>query len=220
MTFRWDYTKWSFFDQCPARYHYRYVLREPEGKPSPQLLHGREMHAAAEKLLAGTPWPETLKLHPAAARVMSEVVAHEDRLIEHKITLNRDWQMVKPGGPNVWLTVKMDVAYQTDDGGLLHIIDWKTGKTRAESYSEQLDLYRLTAASIWTAPRIRVAIVNLDDGKVVATEAERADALASKDKWIERATAMETERDFAPKPNAFCQWCPFAASNGGKCRYG
>lgn len=220
VAFKWDYTRWSFYDQCPFKYHEKYIARQPEGKPSAALLNGRKAHDFMEKFLKNEAWAGGYNVHVGAAGAVKEVIAQEDKLIEHKITLNRDWVMVPNKAPTVWLTLKMDVVYQSEDMEKLDIVDWKTGRTKADTYGEQLDLYRLVAATVWTTPWITAKIVNLDDGKTVGETMSREDALRSRDKWIERATQMETEQAFPMKPNAFCDWCPFGKSKGGRCRYG
>lgn len=220
--FKWDHTKWSTYDQCPLKYLGQWIERWPQGPVSPALLKGRRGHTAVENIIkAGV--PDVYGVHPKAMRAVAHVIAQEDKIIEHKITLNRDWEMVPNKSSFVWLTVKMDVAYKAtppDDKTQLHVIDWKTGKTRALEYFEQLDLYRLVAAIAWPADKYLASIVNLDDGGIVDEEKTRAESLASRDKWTERATAMETETRFEPKPNKYCDWCPFANSKGGRCRYG
>lgn len=218
--FKWDYTKWSFFDTCPFKYHQKYVARMPEGPPSEALLKGRRAHDTVEHMLKSAA-PDVYGIHPRALPAIQHVATQGDALIEKKITLSRTWQQVPNGTPGVWLTIKMDAVYKNEEANLLHLIDWKTGKTRAAEYMEQLDLYRHVGATLWDAGHYLASVVNLDDGKITdSDQMTRAQALQSRDKWIERATQLETETRFEPKPNKFCDWCPFGKSKGGGCRYG
>lgn len=215
---KWDYTKWSTYAQCPYKYAATYVWRYPQGPAHPALLKGRRAHTAVENIIKHGA-EDVYGVHPKAMLAVRHVIAQEDKIIESKLTFNRTWQMVKNGVPEVWLTVKMDAVYQIPE--YVHPIDWKTGKTRANAYGEQLDLYRLVSAIMWPSPLYMSSIVNVDDGKITDGDPlTREQALASRDKWTERATTMETDTVFEPKPNEYCFNCPFGNSKGGRCRYG
>lgn len=219
MSFRWDYTRWSTWQKCPAQYQFRYVDRLPEGPPSEFFVRGRKAHREVERMfMATTVYKPDYEIHPAAARVIQEVAAHEDRLIEYSAKLDTKWSLTR-GLP--WLTAKMDAVYQTDDGEKLHIIDWKTGTSKDSSYSDQLDLYGAVAASIWTTPAIVTSIVNLDTGRVSEQVLQRDDALQRRPVWEQRAAALAADREFLPRPGVHCQWCPFGATKiAGGCKYG
>lgn len=224
MAFKWDATKWSFYDQCPFKYAAKWVWKFPEAPASEAILKGRRGHVAVENMILHGA-EDVYGVHPKALPAIQHVIAQEDKLIESKLTFSRAWEMVPNKHSDVWLTIKMDVVYRAtflepDAVTRVHVIDWKTGKTKAAAYKDQLDLYRLTAATAFPADRYLASIVNVDDGKITEDEQGRAEVLQSRDKWIERATMMETDSKFEPKPNAFCSWCPFANSRGGRCRYG
>ena len=132
--------------------------------------------------------------------------------------LSQDWSMtnIKPG----WLVIKCDVVYQSDDMTEVTIDDWKTGKTKNAAYAEELDLYRCAAAHIWSVDRYRIRLVNVDDGKITEQTCTRAEALASREKWDERATLMAVESEWLPRPNQWCRTCAYANSSGGICKFG
>ena len=216
MTFKWDYTRWSTFDLCPFKYHQRYIERAPEGPPSEALMKGRRAHTVIEAIIRNPRAEDSYGLHVKAASYVQQVSVFDDKLVEHKLTLDRDWKMSR----NVWLTLKMDVVYQTDDGDTLEVVDWKTGRTKAAEYKEQVRLYSVAAASIWSTPMIRATIVNVDDGAVISETMERARVLEDRPRWDARAALMEKEKRFEPRPNKYCDWCGFGRSKGGRCIYG
>ena len=215
----WSYTAWDCAlgeHGCPLKYKLRYLDRlKPMGPPPAHLVKGRNAHSAMDGCMHGSPIPALA--HPKTHVLIDAIRGCDDKLIEYKLTVNREWQM---GGLKPWLVVVCDVVRQDDAMTVVTIDDWKTGKTRAPAYSEQMSLYRTVAAGVWPADAYVVNLVNLDDGKITTSTTTRAEALAEREKWVDRATELETLSDFSPRPNQFCGNCDFAASNGGPCRFG
>ena len=121
----------------------------------------------------------------------------------------------------VWAII--DFAY-SDSNGILHIIDWKTGKEHPAQLRTQLACYALYAMSAWQTPLNKIAVhgVLLNDGgrrsdySVDSALMESVpkqirvsyNAMKAKLKDAENNTAVE--EDFKCCPSEFnCSSCPF-----------
>lgn len=121
----------------------------------------------------------------------------------------------------VWCAV--DFAY-TDQQGLLHIIDWKTGGENRITLRQQLGCYALFAMEKWLVPldRIRLHGVFLLDGGRPSDYPVQPDLLVSvKDQILTSALAMKSklrdpannlaeEDDFPCQPSEYgCMQCNY-----------
>lgn len=216
----WSYTTWDMVlgeNGCPLKYKLSKIDKlKPVGPPPVHLVKGRNAHEAMDSCMAGGPIPAIA--NPKTHALINLIRGCDDKMVEHNLYLDRNWKRVNRSV--AWLVVKCDVVRQDDAMTTVTVDDWKTGKTRAPAYKEQMSLYRTAAASVWAADAYVVNLVNLEDGKVTTSTTTRAEALAEIPKWTERATEFETLTDFSPRPNQFCGNCDFAASNGGPCRFG
>jgi len=102
-------------------------------------------------------------VNPKTHEVIKHIQACEDKLVEYRLTVDREWKMVK--GSVTWLVVKCDVVRQDDAMTTVTIDDWKTGKTKAPAYKEQMELYRVTAASISPLAAIRTRGIRWVSGR-------------------------------------------------------
>ena len=121
----------------------------------------------------------------------------------------------------VWCAV--DFAY-TDDEGVLHIIDWKTGSEHKATLRQQLACYALFATKIWDATLDKLTLqgVFLNDGGRLSTYPVEPDLLTSvtaqihasfnamKSKLSDAENNIAEIEKFPPSPSEYnCQSCPF-----------
>ncbi len=122
-------------------------------------------------------------------------------------------------GVKVW--VQLDCAYRRD--GILHIIDWKTGKADAESTRAQLALYAWYAHVAWAADpsAIEPSEYNLGGGEWIAHHFTAADFEPVRARIAAGAAAMRALLDDPAQNRAredrfaltdgekTCRKCPF-----------
>jgi hypothetical protein len=146
--------------------------------------------------------------------------------VEEQWGLNDKWEPVAWNDwTNCWSRVKIDIGWQTDDGGV-HIRDGKTGKFRPEKNAEylmQLDLYSAAAVSYFpNATYVEVALWYTDQDTQFPEqplEISADEARGKQKEWDKRVKKMLAEKRFDPTPSSACQWCAFSKSRGGPCKY-
>lgn len=162
-------------------------------------------------------------------RVMDalDAFAHAPVLKTILATPTSNWKVIDElsnffiGPIKVWCAV--DFAY-TDEDGVLHIIDWKTGNEHKATLRQQLACYALFACKIWDASLEKLTLqgVFLNDGGRLSTYPIAPDLLTSVTSQIEASYASMKSKlsdpekniaeidSFPPSPSEYnCQTCPF-----------
>lgn len=229
----WSFSRYSSYKQCPLKARLQHLDKVPEPK-SPALVNGAEVHELSEKYLKGL-----IKTLPPALALFREKFSELRKLykagknigVEQTWAFTRDWRITRwDDWTGCWLRVKTDVTYVERDLVTVNVVDWKTGKFRADQaveYEEQLDLYALGALLVHDqATAVVPRLVYLDAGVEHPEEPRRytrGDLPRLKKAWEKRVRPMMNDTVFAPRPNDRCCWCFYRASNksmgGGQCRY-
>ena len=106
------------------------------------------------------------------------------------------------------------------DGSVLNVIDFKTGKYY-DTHIDQAQLYGLGGLILFpSADRVTARFMYLDDGGSGDDTYTRKDEAALKKDFNKRVAKLAAETKWKPQPNKFCRWCPFAARVGGPCKEG
>src|SRR5580700_4088328 len=112
----WSYTMWDTAlgeFGCPFKFRCRYVDRiRPIGPPPSYFVKGRIAHTAMEGVMRGEITLDQVGVNPKTHEVIKHIQACEDKLVEYRLTVDREWKMVK--GSVTWLVVKCDVVRQDD----------------------------------------------------------------------------------------------------------
>ena len=153
--------------------------------------------------------------------------------VEDTWAFRSDWtETVWNDWAGCWLRIKVDCSEQ--DGNVVVINDFKTGKFRQDNkndYLIQLELYALGALVLYgqNIPDVIVKprLVYTDTAVIYPPEGElqytMADLPKLKKTWEKRVRPMMNDKTFAPKPNQYCYSCHFRKSNkdagGGQCQY-
>src|ERR1700731_1872691 len=232
----WSFSRYSTYNQCPAKLKYTAVdkLKEPKAAA---MERGTMIHSLAEGYIKGT-LPAKLPVELIKFEKEFKMLRKQYKKKVNAMVVEDSWAFCKDWSESTWndwvncyLRIKLDCAHHENDTTLV-ITDWKTGKFREDSneeYCEQLELYAL--ASLLLHDHIMTVLprlVYLDHG-VIYPRAEkpliftRADIPRLKKLWEKRVKPMMTDTIFAPRPNRFCSWCHFrkdnAAKGGGQCKY-
>lgn len=231
----WSYTRHNDYRRCPLAAKLKHLdkIMEPKGPP---LIHGAEVHNGMEFFLKGTTKKLPLPLTPAVKKLCEKLRKQylaKDGLrviIEDTWAFTQAWEVTTwDDWDRCWLRVKVDVAQFTSPTEM-EIIDWKTGKFRMEmtaEYEEQLELYALGALMMFpkleaVRPRLIYLEAQLEYPSAAVIYCRGMVPKLMTD-WAKRVRPMMKDQAFVPKPNQFCRWCHYRASNhaagGGQCKY-
>lgn len=231
----WSYSRYSQYKQCPLKLKLSAIDRIKEPK-NQAMERGGQIHDIAEAYIKG----KVAKLPPELALFKEEFgnlrkqfkKVINGMVVEDNWAFTKDWvETAWDDWTGCWVRIKLDCAHHLDDVTMI-ITDWKTGKFRAdniEDYIEQLELYALAALLLHDhIEKVIPRLAYTDEGKYFPEPGKekvytRADIPKLKKLWEKRVKAMMNDTIFAPKPNRFCNWCHFRASNkangGGQCKF-
>lgn len=221
----WSFSRWSDYDQCPAKFKYKHIDRLPD-PGSAAMQRGNDIHKIAERYVDTYPGrghrgpppmpPELMKF----SKQFAELRDHDVDL-EQSWGFRRDWGWIgRPGwfGDDVWYRQKNDVAVKYPDK-TIDIIDHKTGKMY-ESNEQQVRLQSLGSFKRYPGTlHVTARLWYLDSGDEIIFEYPAADMAAIQKDWDRRVQPMFNDRRFAPRPNSKCGWCPYSKAKGGPCKF-
>jgi hypothetical protein len=216
----WSWSRWSDYDQCPAKFKYKHLDRLPD-PGSAAMQRGNTIHKMAEDYVVGK-----LKTLPVELKHFKAEFAqlHELKpMVEQAWGFTKEWKHTGRNGwfgDDVWFRSKADVftVYEDDTADL---IDHKTGR-KYESNKMQVELFSLPGfMRLPTLKHITTRLWYLDqpeDNEVIAEYTAKDAELIKKD-WTKRVIPMFVDKKFAPKPNDKCRWCPFSKAKQGPCKF-
>lgn len=225
----WSFSRYNDYKQCPLKAKLKHIdkIAEP---PNEAMERGADIGRLAELMVKGKmkKVPDSLiKFKDTFLKLAAMYKKHPQRMVvEDQWGLTGDW---KPIAWDNWekcvLRVKIDVGHLID-AKTMRVIDWKTGKYRAEKreeYIEQLELYALSAMLLNPAlEKLEAFLAYLDHG-VMFPEPDSEDAtrltFTRKDiprlqkAWEKRTRPLLNDTRFAPRPNDKCRWCHYRKEN-------
>lgn len=236
MTFRWSFSQWETYNECPAKWKYKSVLKLPTAPPGPAAARGLSMHDRCEQYILGQIDVPMLLTGDPDKRFgdKKEAVIHEkyvpvldtfrdhpngDRHTEHRLGFDDEWYISGVVSPLRSCLGVLDAVRCEDK--VLHIGEWKSGRPK-DTHVDQRKLYALFGLRKWLfVEEVRVTTYYLEDTAdaqrlVVKPSAEQK----LRDLWDGRAQQMQSDKICAPRPGQGCRWCDFANSKGGPCRFG
>jgi len=218
------------FRQCPRRYklHYLDGLARDFAKARPYITMGEHVHGALHDLfllpvkerseerlvqLMRDRWRRNRRgfadlaeerSHGERATAQLRRFAQTEDLSVQPFALE-DFHKVEDA--TLALLGKID-RIDREGNGLLHIIDYKTGKPRKPD-PLQLQIYGLIASVEFDPPAIRASYRHLESGDWFTLEVtEETKAWALED--VRRQVALiVAEKEYAPNPGPLCAFCDF-----------
>ena len=235
-TFRWSFSQWETYHQCPAKWKFRYRMRLPGLPAGPAAARGTECHKRVDNYVMGLDdrvevlmqgrdthhdgyVPATIS--PKYLPVINAFKHHENGDVgaEKKLGLDVDWKPHPPTSPCASVIGVLD-AYRFTNDGILHIGEWKTGKPK-DTHSEQRSLYALFGLTHWLPKEVYVTTYYLentaDPVRLKATPEAEGRLI---DKWQGRVDTMRGDSMCAPRPGFYCKWCDYSKAKGGPCEFG
>ncbi len=230
-----SYSMLVLFQQCPLRFHHRYVARKDDTSSAYYLLVGSAVHLALARFFSSSPRQRTAILLPslvdevwpwgmfASSQESDKWLARARDMLAR--FCNRFDCTLTPLGVelpfraqsgNLLIKGKADRIDKLPDG-TFEVIDYKLGDYggRSEDGTE-VDLqpafyyYGLTRSTGLTISRFSYIFLQTSECRSVATDEER---MAGDLRHIESiAEAIRATREYPPRRNAFCQDCILRAS--------
>lgn len=236
MSFRWSFSQWETYNECPAKWKYKNVLKLPTQPPGPAVARGLSMHDRCERyikseidvneLLRGDPnktfgSKKEAVINEKYVPVLDTFRNHPngDRYTEHRLGFDNEWYLSGVVSSLRWCLGVLD-AVRCEDR-VLHIGEWKSGQPK-DTHVDQRKLYALFGLRKWTfVDEVRVTTYYLEGTAdpqrlVVKPTAEQK----LRDLWNGRVEQMQSDKICAPRPGQGCRWCDFASSKGGPCKFG
>lgn len=235
MSFRWSFSQWETYNECPAKWKYKSVLKLPTAPPGPAAARGLSMHDRCENyikgeidlpmLLTGDPSKrfgdkKEAVIHDKYVPVLDAFRNHPngDRYTEHRLGFDSEWYLSGVVSPLRSCLGVLDAVRCEDK--TLHIGEWKSGRPK-DTHGDQRKLYALFGLRKWLfVEEVRVTTYYMENTAepqrlVVKPTAEQK----LRDLWNGRVEQMQSDKICAPRPGQGCRWCDFSASKGGPCKF-
>jgi DNA helicase-2/ATP-dependent DNA helicase PcrA len=237
---RLSYSQISSFKDCPRKYQYSYIYKIP-GEGSPALSFGISMHNTMKRFYDYLEASEVPNLFGEKGddltmlfSIYNESFIYADYLSRKhqkqayeagKKMLGEYFQKNGPKFKLPYLTEKSFVVPLGDyvfsgrfdrvdklDDGSVEVIDYKTGKTRAQKDADkdlQLSLYALACRDALNLNPSKLSFYFLGDNEKIESVRTEEQMDKAKKEFIGIADQMK-ETDFIPTPGKFvCQYCPY-----------
>jgi len=213
----WSYSRKSTYDDCPAQYNYKYNEKLPSFRPpSAASSRGSDIHLMGEQYLRGE-----LKIYPPE---FQKVAGHlmmlkaKDAIPELKMAVNEKWEAVDWAAPEVYFRGIIDVQYEQEDGAVVHIEDFKTGKVY-DSHPKQMETYVAIVASHYPqAKTFLTRLIYIDQGVITPPKATNVERLRPIRMMLDGAIKnAEEDTIFPTRPGSSCKWCDYSQRYGGPC---
>ena len=214
----WSLSSLGTYEQCPAKYKYRYIDGIDTKVSSPAMDRGIQLHGAIEAFLTGkaTELPNEINFYTQYLTQLRE----KDIYPEWKIALTREWSPTTWDSDDRWYKGILDLkALNGGEKTEATVIDWKTGKIYDE-HDDQKSIYSLAVfAEEPTVLRVRAIHVYLDLGKNREKVYNREQMHELRTSWDSRVLKLEKEEQWIPNPSFKCRYCPYSRAKGGPCRF-
>lgn len=219
----WSYSRYSMWSQCPRRYKYKFIDKLPEEK-SDAMLAGIDVHERLANVLMGQPAKPLNVVHKKTRDMVDALRKLKEEgamlTVEQQWAFRKDWSPAQWFGKDAWVRSILDVAVNYMDG-TMEVIDWKYGKIGSGSYTDQMEIFAISAFSRFPGIRaIYTRIHSAKTGDEKFGEFGDYETALLKEKWHANAIDVLSDEEFVPRPSDKCRWCPWSASAGGPCEFG
>lgn len=142
-----------------------------------------------------------------AIRQLQQYVIKDD--LKKQPLLLEEMHQIDLDDGNLKFLGKIDRVDETEDG-MLHIIDYKTGKTTDEEPDfDQLYFYALILDRKLARPILKASYLYLEGYQWVDAIIDRAKLKEIEEKLVQQAHKIINDKEFSPTPNAFCRSCDY-----------
>ncbi len=233
--FKLSVSKTKSFNLCKKQYEFNYILKLPKLEKD-YLVFGSFCHKVLDvfhtKYINGDNSPYNIVMKEAFRIAIDEF---KDKItpemkVECKEIFNKYLQNISKNKLNV-IAVEKKFEFsiteniilngaidriQIDDDNVVHVADYKTTKNKKYLKDDWFQLLTYAFIIYTENPEIKKVrasyILLRHDFELITTEFHINDILKVKDKYIEYANQMMTEKEFLATPNNLCPWCDFVTS--------
>jgi len=211
----YSFSKLAVYKDCPKRFFYNYIEKAPQDHMDrTALIKGGAIHSIFEKYPEKSTHKHAERYqHIANKFINSELGQHylfRESTREYDFGLTRDFKPTKYSDKTGLFRGSIDYICIID--GVLHLIDWKSGKyvqLRWQSF-DQLSFYAIYFFMVYpNIDKIKLAYVYIEHGLQNDILLERKYLDNYIDGLMELINNLEKEEDFDKNPSRLCSWCPF-----------
>lgn len=218
-----SWSRLSDYQQCPLKFKLKYIekdkmFKEDESQ-SPHLVRGSNVHKALENYVVQkqsngemevkiTSLPEVEITKPFVDRFLDNYTVV---IPETQIAINKDWQRVEWFSRDAYYRAILDlIAIRPSD---VAIIDYKTGKMRdydgGPSGKGQLHLSGAISLHLWPdVPEVTTTYAYVDHRQTITKKFSQDDKADLRKHFDDQYDVVNSDKEFRPKVNEFCKWCP------------
>ncbi|MGH7177683.1 MAG: PD-(D/E)XK nuclease family protein, partial [Tepidisphaeraceae bacterium] len=124
--FSFSYSRWSTWDECPAKYKYKHIDKLPEPK-SPAMAKGIEAHRVVAEYLEGKvdQRPDSLRLFTGLADGLREATKRGMCKVEMQVAFDKGQKRVEWFGKNAYWRFIWDAMAFDGQATQVDAVDWK-----------------------------------------------------------------------------------------------
>lgn len=215
----WSYSRYSLYNECPAKFAYKNIIKLSEPQ-SEAMARGNEIHSLADKYVSAQ--LDTLPPELESFATLFDWCRDDGKFFtEQQWGFTKDWEvtgyMSFNGPKKTYFRAIVDLGRYYDDEQHMLIIDHKTGK-KYDVNEDQVELFALSSMVRFPAVKtVEARLWYLDNGEEVIREYDARDRRDMLHKWNAAIEPMMNDTIFAPRKNKWCSRCHFSRYNGGPC---
>lgn len=207
MSFVWSYSSLGLFQQCPRKYYHLRVAKDYVEPENEHMLYGKMVHEAAEfHIRDGVPVPEKFSFLTPVLDVLKAIPG--DKYCEYKMGLTRDLEPCDFfDKDNVWFRGVADLLII--NGGLAHIVDYKTGKSAQYADTKQLELMALAVFKHFpTVEKVKAGLAFVVCEEFVKSNYDKEKSPEMWLRWVQETDKLAAAYEnnvWNAKPNFTCR---------------
>lgn len=211
----WSYSALNKFLTCPYQYYEVTVTRNFKDLQTEENMWGQRVHSEIDGAIRCNEFDMrsvnslSQDQRDYVSKVLEPYTEGGELESERKIGLNQKLQPCEFFGKNIWLRAVLDVIHT--NGPHATVIDWKTGKVRADE--KQMKLFALVI--LWTRPEVNRVTTKLEwvvHKTCTVKEYHRSDIdflIHSFLPDLKTFKASFVNNNWPKKPSGLCgKWCP------------
>ena len=212
----YSYSRLNTYKTCNRKFKYHYIDKAPTSKTDVSaLLKGGAVHSILEHY----PEPSTHKLAPKHQHIadkflrtnLAQKYIFRESTREFSFGLTADLQ---PCGYSDKIAMfRGSVDYTCIVDGILHLIDWKTGKLKEERFQDynQLMFYGIYFFQKYSKiDTIKISYVYIEhENAENSLILERKYLMNYTNELLELIEKVESDSSFEKFPSKLCDWCEY-----------